>query len=566
VGGSIHDELIEPMRLTAKTKIPMMRATNFALTILTVSLTVPTFPAFAQVAPDAGRTLQELAPPATSLPKVSPRIDIPAPTAAPSAPGGATVQVQSVRFTGNTRFSSQELQNAIGDVRGQSYDLAGLRGLAEQVSKYYRQQGYPFARAFIPPQADAGGLLHIQIIEGQYGKVSAKGDEALQADAERFLGSLQPDAVIESSSLERATLVLSDQPGIKIAPVIRPGQEVGTADLEVDVTRDKRYEGDVGLDNHGNYYSGQARARAGLTVNSPFMLGDQINARLLYTQEKLWLGSVAYSAPIGVSGLRANLGYAQTDYTLGNGFEGNEGIARVSSAGFTYPFVRSQATNVSASAAWQYKKLYNSYGYGTFTEKYFSTTVPLGLSFDHRDSLAGGGVTYGTVSWTHGSLHKDDSVRSGSFSKANMDLVRLQALPGNWTLFLRFSGQLANKNLDSSEAMFLGGPAGVRAYPVGEASGDEGWLAQVEIRYRMGDFSPYAFYDHGRVKVNARPSQVVLPSPDLTRAGAGVGLRFQRGPWNIDGAVAWRTNGGEPTSDTHSDPRPRIWLTAGYRF
>ena len=543
----------------------MIRATTLSLTALAASFIGATLPAHAQVAPDAGRTLQELAPP-LPVPKTSPGIDIQAPTTVPSVSGGASVRIQSVNFSGNTRFTSETLHTVMGNVAGQSFDLAGLRGLTDRITTYYHETGYPFARAFLPPQALADGALLIEIVEGRYGQVTAMGDKALAASAQGFLGVLKPGAVIESSALERATLILDDQPGIKAAPVIKPGQQPGTGDLDVRVTRAAPYSGNVGLDNYGNYYSGQIRAHADLNINSPFMLGDQISMRALYTQEKLWLGSLGYGAPLGASGLRGNLSYAQTSYTLGNGFEGNEGIARISSAGLTYPIVRSQASNLNLGAALQYKKLYNSFIFGSSTESYSSTTLPLSLSFDHRDSIAGGGITYGALSWTYGNLHKDDPVRDGGFNKLNLDLMRLQALPGNWTLFVRLNGQLADKNLDSSEAMFLGGPTGVRAYPTGEASGDEGWLAQIELRYRLGAFSPYVFYDHGRVKVNAKPHLVALASSDLTRAGAGVGLRFQSGPWSLDGTLAWRTKGGQPTSDTHADPKPRLWLAAGYRF
>lgn len=541
--------------------------TAFGNAALAAVMVAATLKAGAQVAPppDAGRILQELTPP-PSAPRPSPGIDIQTPVPAVTPPGGVKMSLRSVRFSGNTVFTAQALQSALGAIEGRSFDLAGLRELAQRVAAYYRQAGYPFVYAYLPPQPITDGTLHIEIIEGRYGEVTATGDPALAAKAQKFLNKLKPGSVIESSSLERSALILGDQPGIKATSVIRPGRAHGTGDLDVQVARSNPYSGEVGLDNYGNYYSGQIRGRAALNVNSPFLLGDQISLQALYTESDLWLGRVGYSAPLGGGGLRGNLGYAQTSYTLSNGFEGNTGVARISSAGVSYPFVRSQNSNLNASAAWQYKNLYNSFNFGNITERYSSTTLPLGLSFDHRDAVGGGGITYGTLVWTYGNLNKPDPVRKGGFSKFNLDLMRLQALPANWTLFLRFSGQLASKNLDSSEKMFLGGPTSVRAYPLGESSGDEGWLAQVELRYRMGEFSPYVFYDHGRVKVDARPHQVMLPSPDQERAGAGVGLRYESGRWSLNGTLAWRTKGGPSTSDTHNDPRPRAWLAAGYKF
>jgi hemolysin activation/secretion protein len=81
------------------------------------------------------------------------------------------------------------------------------------------------------------GVLTLQIIEGRYGKITAQG--AFSEQTQRYLAPLVPGAVIESSTLERTTLLLADLPGIKIAPLMRPGDEIGTGDLVVEVSRDE---------------------------------------------------------------------------------------------------------------------------------------------------------------------------------------------------------------------------------------------------------------------------------------------------------------------------------------
>lgn len=532
-----------------------------------LALTTTGLPILAQTAPDAGRILQEELNQPLAVPKVSPGLNIQAPGSAPVTPGGPEIGLNDVLIEGNTAFSTDTLKGIIGPLKGQKFDMAGLRNLADAITRHYQASGYPFARTFLPPQAlTPGGTLTLQVIEGRYGQVSAGGDPALADAAQGYLSALTPGQLIESNDLERVTLLLNDLPGIDVEPVISPGSQTGTGDLNVNLQHGKRYNARIGLDNHGNYYSGQWRTRAALDINSPFLLGDRLSLNTLYTQEKLWLGQAGYSLPIGYSGLRANAAYSQTAYTLGNGFEGNEGIARITSAGVSYPLIRSQRTNLNFSANWQYKRLYNSYFYGATTERYHATSVPVSLGFDHRDNFAGGGVTWGALTLTRGNLHKNDAIRRGTFSKVNLDLMRLQALPAGLTLFARLSTQWANKNLDSSESMSLGGPSGVRAYPLGESSGDQGWLTQIELRYALGNVSPFVFYDHGRMKINAKPSQVTLPAPDEIRAGAGFGVRYQTTAWQVEGTVAWRTRGGAPTSDTHADPKPRFWVTASYSF
>ncbi len=176
-----------------------------------------------------------------------------------------------------------------------------------------------------------------------------------------------------------------------------------------------------------------------------------------------------------------------------------------------------------------------------------------------------GKVTFGSLSWTTGRLKREatnDNLNTrGSFSKLNVDVARLQALPNGFTAYGRVSSQNASKNLDSSEDMVIAGANGVRAYPVGELSGDEGWLTQLELRYSLGEYAPYAFYDHARIRVNADGT-----GPSRTLAGYGLGMRYQRGSWSADVALAWRSQGGRPVDANERDAKPRVWVSMDYRF
>jgi len=547
-----------------------------ALALAVLPLAIP---AQAQIAPDAGTIQQQLQPP-VAAPRESKALNIQAPQAAGLVlPGGATVVVQTLSFAGNTVISQSALQEALGDVAGKSFDLAGLRALAERISDFYRASGFPFARAVLPPQDLQLGALRIEIIEGRYGLVQAEAakseDAALASQATPFLSRLKPGAVIASAALERISLLLDDLPGIKTARVIRPGAQTGTGDLIVQVSRDKRFTGDVGLDNAGSRYTGRNRARANLNINSPFMLGDQIKINTLASDEELLLGSLGYNLPVGASGLRGNVGYSHTRYELAKEFASlqKNGTAKVASVGLSYPLVRTQKSNLTLSGTYQAKELRDiTEGSTPPLESKSSRSVPLALQFDNRDSAGGGGITYGSVTWTPGKLKLDAALTAadtnntlGNFNKLNLDLVRLQTLQAGFSLMGRINHQSASKNLDSSEKMSLGGAGAVRAYPTGEASGDEGVLAQLELRYSAGAYAPYVFVDGGSIKTNAKPAPGATNN-ERSLSGGGVGVRYQRNAWSADAVLAWRHTGGAPQADTSSDPKPRVWVNLGYRF
>jgi hemolysin activation/secretion protein len=141
------------------------------------------------------------------------------------------------------------------------------------------------------------------------------------------------------------------------------------------------------------------------------------------------------------------------------------------------------------------------------------------------------------VRWGSGNLKKEtpnDAVldsftarAAGDYKKLNMAFSRLQQLGGGYSLLGAVNAQYADKNLDASEKMSLGGSNGVRAYPAGEAAGDQGILARLELRKTLGVFGNSIvegalFADAGRVTVNKKPWD--NSENRASRYGYGVGL------------------------------------------
>ena len=535
----------------------------------------------AQVYPDAGRILREQMP-APELPERREPFKIDPQRSDPVLPGGARVKLERFSFYGNSVFSEAQLNAAAGDIIDKDFDLAGLQGIADRIADFYRDRGYPFARVVLPPQTLSSGQLKLDIIEGRYGTVTAIGEQTLVPEAQRWLTPLQEGAVIREVPLERATLLLSDQPGVTTQPVIRPGESVGTGNLEVAVRRSASQSVDIGIDNHGSRYTGYQRARGFWVLNSPTMLGDQLIFSAVKSDGHLTLGNLNYSRPLGYSGLRLQGGMGYTTYKVGRELELAQrgGDAQVYNLGLTYPFVRSNKLNVTGGVTLSYKNLHDyskdfTCGCSVYADKSV-TSVPLSLQYDVRDNVFGPAITFGSIVLTTGNLKfgasSTDSIAKqsiqagktlGSYAKLNVDAVR-QQYAGDYLFSARFSGQYAQKNLDSSEDFILGGPSGVRAYPVGEASGDRGFLYQLAIRRQFGPLTPYVFYDAGRVHTQANPTSSAGHVPEQ-RQGGGFGLRYVYDRLSLDGIAARRISGGSPKSDPYANA-VQLWLTMNYRF
>lgn len=554
--------------------------THAALAISVLGCAMSAAIAQTPVPPDAGRVLRENQPP--QLPPPKPSITIPVETPAePTLPtGGAQVELRAVAFTGNTLFDASLLQALVQPYIGRKLDLEGLREMVQQITEHYRRAGYVFSRAYLLPQTISQGVVAVGILEGRYGELAATGEVSLTAQAQAFLTPLGAGAPIEVSQLERRLLILADQPGIGITPLIRPGQATGQGDLRVDVQRKKPWRLDLSLDNHGDRYTGRVRLRANAQMDSPFMLGDQLTASLIRSDEQLTQGSVGYGRPLGVSGLRAQLSLARTSYQLAREFSALDatGTAQVTAATLSYPLIRSTRANLSVSGALQHKRLRDRQGLAGLDDRKSSRAATLSFQFDRSDELAGGGVSYGALSFSAGQLRLSETqnlldqlsgVRAaGVYGKAVLDLVRLQSFKSApFSLMGRLTLQAADRNLDSSEKFSLGGPTGIRAYPLSEGIGDEGALLQLELRYAIQAWTPYAFLDAGSVRLNARPQGLAVPTQTNQRslAGMGLGLRYQQQGWMLDLALARGVQGG-PSQAEPSSSRSRAWLLLGRQF
>ncbi len=559
---------------------------TLTLTSLIVLLGLPTGVSYAQVSPpNAGDTLRNIQRQPNQVPQ---RSTEPLVTEEKADTGESTtatkIFVKEVRITGNTLFKTEELHELVADIEGHSHTLSALEKAASRITTFYRENGYMVSRAYIPPQKMEGGVLTFAIVEGALSEKRVD-NKSLLSDrrAERYVDS-QIDAgnAIESSSVDRALLLLADTPGVSNAQAtLRPGASVGTSDLIVTVDKSQYIVGNLAADNYGNRYTGQYRLDGSVTVSSPLEIGDQITLRGLFSNEDLSYGRVSYSLPVGYDGLRVGVAYASSWYGLGKEFSSLDagGRAENTSLYATYPVIRSLKGSLYSSVTLEDKRLQDRTGSPYSASDRDLQMVSVGLAGNYQDTLLGGGVTAFEVMGTKGVLGMDDASATidsgtakarGDYGRLTYSLSRLQRLTDNNFAFARVSGQEASRNLNSSEKMSLGGSGGVRAYPQGESDGDEGQIGTVELQHNFAssEYVPFlqgvVFYDIGSIKENESDYN---PSDNhRTISGAGLGVNATTiGDVNVTASVAWRMTGGDPQSDS-KDKVPRFWFRVSKQF
>ena len=540
--------------------------------------------AYAQQPPDAGTVLHSVKEPKIPL-KPAPEIDIQsAPKPALKAPPGLKVNVKSFNVSGNTVFSEAILLPLIANQIGKELDFEALKQVAETIATYYRSQGYFLTQAYLPAQNINNGAVEITVLEGRVGEVKlrmSKDARLNEATARDILSVIKPRDLVNERSLEGGLLLLNDTPGAIVKSTLEPGGRVGTADVVVDLNDDgRRISGSAEFDNWGSRYTGEYRLGANININNPSGRGDLLSIRGLTSNNNgSPLGRLSYVFPISASGTKLGLSYSALKYTLSQEFASlqAQGDAAVASIYVLHPFIRTRNLNVFALVGADLKKLQDRQA--TFKDDRKLSMYKVGVSGDFRDAVFGGSLNTFSFAATGGNADittpgvktLDQSVNGyhtqGTFNKLNIEYQRVQSLVSNTSFFLSISGQQASKNLTSAEKFALGGPNGVRAYPVGEASSDSGSLMNAELRWNVpqSDLMLSSFIDAGTARIHRNP---LITDVQNTRnlSAYGVGLNYGRaGDYLLRSSVAWRGSKDQPQADTQGN-YPRYWVQLSKSF
>lgn len=542
--------------------------------------------AWAQVAPDSGQILNELerSLPAALPPRQPAQPLIEEPTRpAMTAPLTASFRVNGFRISRATAYTEGELLPLLKEFVGRDLMLVDLNRAAEMLTRHYREHGHFVARAYIPAQDIKDGIVEIIILEGYADKINVvpEGNTRL-ADAyvlQTLEGALGAGAIIRQETLERGLLLLNDTPGVDVRSSIGPGAALGTSTVTARITEGPLVTGGLSIDNGGNKFSGATRLGAGLNLNDPSGYGDDAALRYIHSTG-IDYGRLGYQIPLGGSGLKAGAAYAGSRYELCCNFAALQarGTAKVATVNLSYPFIRTRNQTLRGSLGYDSRRYFDETVVTTTSDRR-ANVLTAALAAEGRDGLGGGGLTNATLAISRGTLHLSDWVSDrnaalnahtdGHYTKAAWSVLRLQRLGPNSSLYGALAGQFASKNLDSSEKFVLGGPQGVRAYPQGEASGDEGALLNLEYRHElMEGLRLAAFIDHGSIRLAHNEWAPGAIPNRYSLSGAGIGLQWsQPGNFAVVASVARRLGGnpgrnvtGNDSDGAHDDTR--FWLQA----
>ncbi len=503
------------------------------------------------------------------------------------------IDVKGFNVTGMTFITQKEAQQALSVFIKRSLTLKQINEAAKAIVELYKKKGR-IAQAVIPPQQIKDGIVEIKVVEGRVGSIII--EPAFEQDPPRLSKSVTKNFIsyhnaegqlINLDGLERSISLINEIPGINTEVSLESGEKDGTTNILMKVDELSRVRASADLTNYGSASTGYAQGVANLSLNDLYGIGDSGSINVLKSEGSLF-AQARYFVPAGANGLRVGFGGSAMTYDTLMRFTPTPSNGKSNTIGFyaTYALERSARSNKTLNLNIETR------GYVNYTEsveisKYSINSATLGLQGNQflGNAVWGWSMTgvYGQLNINNQSQLESDEAyvkTDGNYGKLSFYSVLTKPLPIQKTnLMLSVNGQVATKNLNSSEQIYLGGPYGVRAYPISQGGGSQGVIVSAEINHtfdnnlEMGLFADAAVieqfrhtYDGWRGLTNAGNGYAVYA------AGLNTKYRYKKKA-EISGALAFPLNDnplhnsrGEELNVDNQNRNVQFWLKGSYFF
>jgi hemolysin activation/secretion protein len=505
------------------------------------------------------------------------------------------ILVKSFKITGLSLISDEVAQSAIASMRNQELSFLQLKEVGQQVADLYAAIGR-LAIAVIPEQDVEDGVIEIRIIEARVGSIfisPAKDGKLLHIEERVANGFISKGNAagqfLNLDQLNRSKALINELPGVSAEVALSKSQTDGRSDIQVFLEESPMVAARVDASNTGSASTGEIQTALSLNINNPRRVGDAVNIDAIRSEGSSFV-TLKYWVPAGYDGLRIAPGVSALNYRSLSNFSStiSNGNAHVAGFYLTYPWIR-DAGNVRSINLSAEIKDYQNFSNDIQSSAYGIKKLNAGISgywIGEKQSISYGiNFGLGNLIIKNSTQLLNDQSQTGSqttgdFSKLNLNLTFNSDLPiAKTTARLVMSGQLASKNLNSSEQMYLGGLDGVRAYPVAQGGGSQGLLASVEITHNYpNQLQLGAFVDMGIIqqyKLNWSSALQGNTQADNTYSLSAIGLlaKYAWQNFQLQSAMAFRIGDNPLRSSTgaqlNTDNRynsVQVWLRGTYFF
>jgi hemolysin activation/secretion protein len=505
--------------------------------------------------------------------------------------------VDSIDVAGNTLLSDVEIERAIYPHIGPGRTVDDIEAARAALQSAYEAKGYQSVFVEIPQQ-EASANIRLQVTEAKLGEVRVTGTRFYSAD--RIVAqvpALTRGTVPDLNATQAQITEANRLAGRQITPLLKPGKQPGTVDVELKVTEETPYSASLALSNDHSANTDPLRLTASVSYANLWGLGHTVSGTYVVAPQdrsdtEVFAGS--YLAPIWGSpwsillfGYKSNSNIAALGGTnvLGNGYSiGARAIlALPSSSGFSQSLnFGLDYKNFDEDIVVGSERIRSPIRYAPLTVAYsaalsgdrstlnvsLAATAGLRLFLDRdctRYEIPDDGDNDPATTALPICSNSDDQFnvkRFGArenFVHLNLDADYTRTLGSDLVAALRFSGQLADGPLVSNEQFAAGGLGSVRGFLQSVAVGDDGVVGSAELRSPsmasgfgswLDELRVYVFTDAGYARVKDAGAEQI---DSFTLWSAGVGGRFALlGRLSGEVAVGYPIKGGGRPRDPYA--------------
>lgn len=368
---------------------------------------------------------------------------------------------------------------------GHSIDANLLSRLLNEVTTYYRENGYPSSRAYLPEQSiDNSGVVLVDIVYTQISDIDINiNKNFIEKSTKNMIFSPLKDLVlhkVQTNKLEKELLMLSDLGQFDIkASMSEDVTDLSHATINVDVSEKQKLTGAFVADNHGIKSTGEYRLYGyGLISNLTGHL-DSLSLFLASTNKDQRNFNINYEIPITKYKTLLGFGSCFNNYELGENFDflGAKGSSLSAEVFIKQPLLRDFNTKTEFYTGFRYRDIKDEFE--LFDIKFKKHSLSLYTSLQSQNKLTDNLLLSSMAKLTLGKLYNDDEyelAEDSSFAIGNFNANLNYLVDKNIDLFLDLQSQFASTNLDGSEFFSIGGADGVAAFASNKAAGDYGYL------------------------------------------------------------------------------------------
>jgi hemolysin activation/secretion protein len=509
---------------------------------------------------------------------------------APSWAQAPRFDILEYRVEGNTVLKAELIERAVypflGEGRGAD-DVENARAALELV---YRNAGYGTVAVDTPEQRVTDGVVVLQVREAPIARTRVTG--ARWFSQQRVLDKVPTAAegtVPNFQQLSEELASVNRSADRRVTPLLRPGKEPGTTELDLAVEDRAPLHGSLELNNRHARNTTPTRLQAAIRYENLWQREHGIGVQWQVSPEDTGEVNViagSYTVPVGsdllvLTALRSDSTVAAgVGSTVVFGQGSVVGLRWVRLLGGDASFFHTLTLGVDHKDFDENVAI----GFGSEEQSGFSTPVrylPLSAAYSATLNDDAGRWTVGAgLNWAvRGLVSREQQFEDkrfgarGNFLVLKADLAREHKLPLGLAVFGKLEGQIADQPLIGNEQFVAGGAGSVRGYLEAAAVGDNALRGSLELRSPMWlakrwpwlqDMQALAFVDGAWLALrDPLPGQ----ASSSRLLGAGFGLKARLGSEaSLRGALSLEVAWPLRALPSQEKNEPRLHATGSIEF